>query len=47
MSSILDLEVFVRSADTGSLSAAARHITGTQWNGWRFFGLREIGRDKP
>lgn len=24
-----------------SLSAAARAITGTQWNGYRFFGLRE------
>lgn len=30
-----------------SLSAVARPITGTRWNGWRFFGLREIGRDKP
>ncbi len=24
-----------------SLSAIAREITGTRWNGWRFFGLRE------
>jgi hypothetical protein len=24
----------------GSLSAIARHITGTRWNGWTFFGLR-------
>jgi hypothetical protein len=23
-----------------SLSAAARHITGTRWNGPKFFGLR-------
>jgi hypothetical protein len=23
-----------------SLSAIARHITGTRWNGWTFFGLR-------
>lgn len=23
-----------------SLSAIARHITGTRWNGWAFFGLR-------
>jgi hypothetical protein len=22
-----------------SLSAIARHITGTRWNGWTFFGL--------
>jgi hypothetical protein len=28
-----------------SLSAAARAITGTQWNGYRFFGLREAQRD--
>ncbi|MBL6459046.1 DUF2924 domain-containing protein [Belnapia sp. T6] len=26
-----------------SLSAIARHITGTRWNGWSFFGLRSRG----
>jgi hypothetical protein len=26
-----------------SLSAIARHITGTHWNGWVFFGLRQPG----
>jgi hypothetical protein len=26
-----------------SLSAIARHITGTRWNGWTFFGLRQRG----
>ncbi|WP_376094336.1 DUF2924 domain-containing protein [Roseomonas sp. CCTCC AB2023176] len=26
-----------------SLSAVARHITGTRWNGWTFFGLRGAG----
>ncbi|MBR0670558.1 DUF2924 domain-containing protein [Neoroseomonas soli] len=26
-----------------SLSATARHITGTRWNGWAFFGLRQPG----
>jgi Protein of unknown function (DUF2924) len=26
-----------------SLSAIARAITGTRWNGWRFFGLRHRG----
>jgi hypothetical protein len=26
-----------------SLSAVARHITGTRWNGWSFFGLRQRG----
>ena len=28
-----------------SLSAVARHITGTQWNGPLFFGLRKNGED--
>ena len=28
----------------GSLSAVARAITGTQWNGWTFFGLKNRGR---
>lgn len=28
-----------------SLSAVAREITGTRWNGYRFFGLRERGRE--
>jgi hypothetical protein len=27
-----------------SLSAVARHITGTRWNGWTFFGLSRQGR---
>lgn len=26
-----------------SLSNIARHITGTVWNGWQFFGLRKSG----
>jgi hypothetical protein len=25
-----------------SLSSIAKEITGTRWNGWRFFGLREV-----
>ena len=29
-----------------SLSAVARAITGTQWNGYRFFGLREARSDE-
>ena len=29
-----------------SLSAVARVITGTRWNGYRFFGLRERKREK-
>ncbi len=28
-----------------SLSAIAKAITGTQWNGYRFFGLRDARRD--
>ena len=28
-----------------SLSAVARAITGTNWNGFRFFGMREKKRD--
>jgi hypothetical protein len=27
-----------------SLSAIARAIADTRWNGWRFFGIREIKR---
>jgi Protein of unknown function (DUF2924) len=29
-----------------SLSAVARTITGTRWNGWVFFGLKN-GRGRP
>ena len=29
-----------------SLSAVAREITGTRWNGYRFFGLRELKREE-
>ena len=28
-----------------SLSAVAREITGTRWNGYRFFGMRERKRE--
>lgn len=27
----------------GSLSKIANEITGTRWNGWRFFGLKKSG----
>lgn len=30
-----------------SLSAIARAIAGTRWNGWRFFGLRQAERGNP
>ena len=29
-----------------SLSAVAKAITGTNWNGFRFFGMREIKKGK-
>lgn len=29
-----------------SLSAVARTITGTRWNGWTFFGLRKLGANR-
>ena len=29
----------------GDTQAVARTITGTQWNGYRFFGLRERKRE--
>jgi Protein of unknown function (DUF2924) len=30
-----------------SLSSIARAITGTKWNGPRFFGLRDVNNDAP
>lgn len=30
-----------------SLSEVARMITGTNWNGWAFFGIRDSLRSKP
>lgn len=30
-----------------SLSAIARAITGTRWNGWRFFGMRQAKGGAP
>jgi hypothetical protein len=30
----------------GSLSSVAKAITGTNWNGQRFFGLKETHVDK-
>ena len=29
-----------------SLSAVARHVTGTQWNGFMFFGLQESAESR-
>ena len=36
-----------RGKTFGSLSTIAKNITGTSWNGPRFFGLRAKGGDKP
>lgn len=30
-----------------SLTAIARAITGTHWNGWTFFGLKRRGKEAP
>jgi hypothetical protein len=30
-----------------SLSAIARAITGTNWNGWAFFGLKRRAKEAP
>ena len=30
----------------GSLSSMAKAITGTNWNGWLFFGLKRDDRNK-
>jgi hypothetical protein len=34
-----------RGAPFSSLTAIARHITGSSWNGHVFFGLRKVGAD--
>src|SRR5207237_7052991 len=36
-----------KDATYSSLSTIARAITGTAWNGPRFFGLRVAGRPQP
>ena len=36
-----------KGAKHGSLSAIAREITGTNWNGYAFFGLKRRSRKKP
>ena len=30
----------------GSLSEAARHVTGSRWNGWLLWGLKERNRKR-
>ncbi len=42
----LDKGFLYRGHQFRSLSAIARTITGTEWNGWAFFGLRNVGRRK-
>jgi Protein of unknown function (DUF2924) len=36
-----------KGAKYGSISAIAREITGTNWNGYAFFGLKRRSREKP
>jgi hypothetical protein len=36
-----------RGETHSSLSAIARAITGTNWNGWAFFGLKRPTREAP
>jgi hypothetical protein len=40
---VLDEGVEYQGRPFKSLSAVARAITGTQWNGWLFFGLKNRG----
>jgi len=38
---VIESGVVYEGVTYGSLSAVARHITGMNWNGPRFFGLRQ------
>jgi hypothetical protein len=42
---VLDKGFAWRGETYPSLSAIARAITGTHWNGWAFFGLRRHGKE--
>jgi hypothetical protein len=43
---ILDQGVAWNGETYGSLSQVAKAMTGTSWNGHRFFGLRTAGSDR-
>jgi hypothetical protein len=43
---VLDNGFEYRGRPYKSLSAIARAITGTRWNGWVFFGLRKSGEGR-
>lgn len=40
---VRDIDFEYQGRPFTSLSAVARAITGTQWNGWTFFGLKSRG----
>lgn len=44
---VLDKGFAWRGETHSSLSAIARAITGTNWNGWTFFGLKRRAKDAP
>ena len=44
---ILDQGVAWNGETYGSLSQVAKAMTGTSWNGHRFFGLRTARSDRP
>lgn len=41
---VLETCIYYEGCKYDSLSEVARHITGTRWNGPRFFGLRESNK---
>ena len=44
---VLDKGFAWRGETYPSLSAIARAITGTNWNGWAFFGLKRRAKEAP
>ncbi|WP_082025507.1 MULTISPECIES: DUF2924 domain-containing protein [Methyloceanibacter] len=44
---VLDKDFAWRGETYPSLSAIARAITGTNWNGWAFFGLKRRTKEAP
>jgi hypothetical protein len=44
---VLDKGFAWRGATYSSLSAIARAITGSHWNGWAFFGLKRSSKEAP
>jgi DUF2924 family protein len=44
---VLDKGFAWRGETYPSLSAIARAVTGTHWNGWAFFGLKRPSKEAP